>query len=83
MRIAVIDGMGGGLAAQVVSQLTGKLPEQVELIGLGTNALATGSNAQSRSQTRSHRRKCDLYFGVYSRFDRRPYRHHHTQCYDG
>ena len=33
MRIAVIDGMGGGLAAQVVSQLTGKLPEQVELIG--------------------------------------------------
>ena len=29
MRIAVIDGMGGGLAAQVVSQLTGKLPEQV------------------------------------------------------
>ena len=40
MRIAVIDGMGGGLAAQVVSQLTGKLPEQVELIGLGTNALA-------------------------------------------
>lgn len=43
MRIAVIDGMGGGLAAQVVSQLTGKLPEQVELIGLGTNALATAA----------------------------------------
>ena len=35
--------MGGGLAAQVVSQLTGKLPEQVELIGLGTNALATAA----------------------------------------
>lgn len=36
MRITVIDGMGGGLAAQVVSQLTSrKLPEQVELIGLG------------------------------------------------
>ena len=79
MRIAVIDGMGGGLAAQVVSQLTGKLPEQVELIGLGTNALATAAMLKARS----HRRKCDLYFSGSSRFDRRPYRHHHTQCYDG
>lgn len=59
MRIAVIDGMGGGLAAQVVSQLTGKLPEQVELIGLGTNALATAamlkaeSNAEPQEKMRS------------------------------
>lgn len=43
MRIAVIDGMGGGLAAQVVSQLAGRLPQQAELIGLGTNALATAA----------------------------------------
>ena len=49
MRIAVIDGMGGGLAAQVVSQLTGKLPEQVELIGLGTNALATAAMSKQES----------------------------------
>lgn len=49
MRIAVIDGMGGGLAAQVVSQLTGKLPEQVELIGLGTNALATAAMLKQES----------------------------------
>ena len=55
MRIAVIDGMGGGLAAQVVSQLTGKLPEQVELIGLGTNALATAAmlNAEPQEKMRS------------------------------
>ncbi len=43
MRIAVIDGMGGGLAAQIVSQLSDKLPENVELVGLGTNALATAA----------------------------------------
>ena len=82
MRIAVIDGMGGGLAAQVVSQLTGKLPEQVELIGLGTNALATAAMLKAGVK-RGDRRKCDLYFSGSSRFDRRPYRHHHTQCYDG
>lgn len=72
MRIAVIDGMGGGLAAQVVSQLTGKLPEQVELIGLGTNALATAAMLKAGVKRRSHRRKCDLYFSGCSRFDRRP-----------
>ena len=33
MRIAVIDGMGGGLAAQVVSQLTGKLRNRLSLSG--------------------------------------------------
>lgn len=43
MRIAVIDGMGGGLAAQVISQLAGQLPEKTEIIGLGTNALATAA----------------------------------------
>ncbi|WP_293727376.1 DUF3842 family protein [uncultured Phascolarctobacterium sp.] len=43
MRIAVIDGMGGGLAAQVVNQLAGRLPQHAELIGLGTNALATAA----------------------------------------
>lgn len=43
MRIVIIDGMGGGLAAQIASQLSGKLPENAELIGLGTNALATAA----------------------------------------
>lgn len=43
MRIAVIDGMGGGLAAQIVSQLVSKLPDNIEIIGLGTNSLATAA----------------------------------------
>ena len=46
MRIVFIDGMGGGLVAQVISQVIGRLPqdtELMELIGLGTNALATAA----------------------------------------
>lgn len=33
MRIAVIDGMGGGLAAQVVSQLTASFRNRLSLSG--------------------------------------------------
>lgn len=43
MRIVFIDGMGGGLVAQVISQITERVPENTELIGLGTNALATAA----------------------------------------
>ena len=41
MRIAVIDGMGGGIGAQIVGQLRQELPAAVEIIALGTNATAT------------------------------------------
>jgi hypothetical protein len=40
MIIAVIDGMGGGMGAQIVSQLRAELPE-VEIWALGANAIAT------------------------------------------
>ena len=43
MRIVFIDGMGGGLVAQVISQVIGRLPQDTELIGLGANALATAA----------------------------------------
>lgn len=43
MRIVFIDGMGGGLVAQVISHVLGCLPADTELIGLGTNALATAA----------------------------------------
>lgn len=42
MRIAVIDGQGGGIGKLVVEKLRKELPEEVEIIALGTNALATG-----------------------------------------
>ncbi len=40
MIIAVIDGMGGGIGAQIVTQLREERPE-VELWALGVNAIAT------------------------------------------
>ena len=43
MVIAVIDGMGGGLGVQLVIQLKAQLMSKVEIIALGTNALATNS----------------------------------------
>lgn len=41
MVIAFIDGLGGGLMAQVISNLPEHLKKKVELLALGTNSLAT------------------------------------------
>ncbi len=41
MRIAVIDGQGGGIGKAIVEKLRKELPEDTEIIALGTNALAT------------------------------------------
>lgn len=42
MRIAVIDGQGGGIGKHIVEQLRKRLPN-LEILALGTNALATGA----------------------------------------
>lgn len=41
MRIAVIDGQGGGIGKAIVEKLKKELPEKVDIIALGTNALAS------------------------------------------
>ncbi|MBS4024695.1 MAG: DUF3842 family protein [Clostridia bacterium] len=41
MRIAVIDGQGGGIGKHLTEKMRKELPETVEIIALGTNALAT------------------------------------------
>jgi len=41
--IAVIDGQGGGIGSAMIKRLREELAEQVEIIGLGTNAMATGA----------------------------------------
>ncbi len=41
VRICVIDGQGGGIGSTLIKYLKAQLGEQVELIALGTNAIAT------------------------------------------
>ena len=43
MLIVVIDGMGGGIGTQLVSQLSGQVPASAELVCIGANAWATQS----------------------------------------
>lgn len=43
MRIAVIDGQGGGIGKYVIDRLRKELPEDLEILALGTNALATAA----------------------------------------
>lgn len=42
MRVAVIDGQGGGIGKHIVEQLRKRIPE-LNILALGTNALATGA----------------------------------------
>jgi len=39
--VGVVDGQGGGIGAHVVERLRKALPEETEIIALGTNAIAT------------------------------------------
>jgi hypothetical protein len=41
--VGVVDGQGGGIGAHVVERLRKALPEQTEIIALGTNAVATSA----------------------------------------
>lgn len=41
--IAVIDGQGGGIGSSIIKRLRENLAEGVEIIALGTNAMATGA----------------------------------------
>lgn len=54
MKIAVVDGLGGGLGSQIVESLKQSLIETVEIIALGTNSQATSNmlgNGASRGAT--------------------------------
>jgi len=41
--IAVIDGQGGGIGSVIIKRLREAFSEKVEIIALGTNAMATGA----------------------------------------
>jgi len=41
--IAVIDGQGGGIGGVIIKRLREAFREEVEIVALGTNAMATGA----------------------------------------
>lgn len=43
MKVAVIDGQGGGIGKLITEKLRKALGDRVEIIALGTNAIATAS----------------------------------------
>lgn len=43
MKIAVIDGQGGGIGKYVIERIRASLGVDVEILALGTNSLATSS----------------------------------------
>lgn len=56
MKIAVVDGLGGGLGSQIVEGLKQLLVDSVEIIALGTNSQAT-SNMLERGASRGQLEK--------------------------
>lgn len=43
MKIAVIDGQGGGIGSQIISIIRKEIGEEINVIALGTNAVATAN----------------------------------------
>ncbi|QJW47903.1 DUF3842 family protein [bacterium BFN5] len=43
MRVAVIDGQGGGMGRVIIERLKKEFHENIDILALGTNALATAA----------------------------------------
>ncbi len=48
-RICVIDGQGGGIGSAIIKKLKECFGEKVEIIALGTNAIATSQMLKARA----------------------------------
>jgi hypothetical protein len=49
VKICIIDGQGGGIGATVIKRLRDFFEEQVDIIALGTNAIATAQMLKARA----------------------------------
>ncbi|NVM23949.1 MAG: DUF3842 family protein [Desulfobacterales bacterium] len=49
MRICVIDGQGGGIGSVIIKKLKEAFEESVEILALGTNAIATAQMLKARA----------------------------------
>jgi len=48
-RICVIDGQGGGIGSTIIRKLKDRFEEGIEVLALGTNAIATAQMLKSRA----------------------------------
>ena len=81
-RICVIDGQGGGIGSTVIKKLRDFFGENVEIIALGTNAIATAQMLKAKANrgasgenASANRRKSKCYHWNH--------RHHNGAFYDG
>jgi hypothetical protein len=49
MKIAVVDGQGGGIGTNLITKLREEFPEETEIIALGTNAIATSNMMKAKA----------------------------------
>ncbi len=49
MRIAIVDGQGGGIGSAIIHRLKEDFSEKVEIWALGTNAIATAAMMKARA----------------------------------
>ena len=49
VRIAIIDGQGGGIGSLIVKRLRDEFGDEIEILVLGTNASATAAMMKSRA----------------------------------
>ena len=49
MKIAVIDGQGGGIGYEIINQIRPLFPESTTILALGTNALATSKMMKAKA----------------------------------
>jgi len=48
-QICVIDGQGGGIGSAIIKRLTAAAGDKIEIIALGTNAIATAQMLKARA----------------------------------
>jgi NAD(P)-dependent dehydrogenase (short-subunit alcohol dehydrogenase family) len=48
-RVCVIDGQGGGIGSTIIKRLTAAAGTKIEIIALGTNAIATAQMLKARA----------------------------------
>ncbi len=49
IRVCVIDGQGGGIGAVIIKKLKDRFGEKIEILALGTNAIATAQMLKARA----------------------------------